>query len=91
MLTRSGFKKQLETMFKPVRVVATILLFASVAMCFVSAFVLPAILCIVFVIVRAPRNDWIRVIRVDRADVAGSVSRVFMGERDDEGFPSTHS
>jgi hypothetical protein len=38
-------------MFKPVRVVATILLFASVAMCFVSAFVLPAILCIVFVIV----------------------------------------
>lgn len=41
-------------MFKPVRVVATILLFASVVMCFVSAFVLPAILCIVFVIVSYP-------------------------------------
>jgi hypothetical protein len=40
-------------MFKPVRVVATVLLFASIAMTFVSAFVLPAILCIVFVIVSA--------------------------------------
>lgn len=46
-----GFSKQLKTMFKPVRVVATVLLFASIAMTFVSAFVLPAILCIVFVIV----------------------------------------
>ncbi|RSH91914.1 hypothetical protein EHS25_009284 [Saitozyma podzolica] len=47
-----GFKKQLQTMFKPVRVVATVLLFASIIMTFVSAFVLPAILCIIFVIVQ---------------------------------------
>ncbi|ORX40525.1 Got1/Sft2-like family-domain-containing protein [Kockovaella imperatae] len=47
-----GFRTQLEKMFKPVRVVATILLFAAIAMTFVSAFVLPAILCIVFVIVQ---------------------------------------
>ncbi|CAD6575460.1 MAG: hypothetical protein TREMPRED_001426 [Tremellales sp. Tagirdzhanova-0007] len=47
-----GFKKQLETMFKPVRIVATLLLFASIVMTFVSAFVLPTILCIVFVIVQ---------------------------------------
>lgn len=51
MLTRSGFKKQLETMFKPVRVVATILLFIMLALTFVAAFLLPAILCIIFVIV----------------------------------------
>lgn len=44
-------------MFKPVRVVATILLFASIAMTFVSAFVLPAILCIVFVAVSASRLE----------------------------------
>ncbi|OCF44650.1 vesicle transporter SFT2B [Kwoniella heveanensis CBS 569] len=53
-----GFKTQLEKMFKPVRVVATILLFASIAMTFVSAFVLPAILCIVFVIVQYLAYLW---------------------------------
>jgi hypothetical protein len=41
-------------MFKPVRVIATVLLFASIIMTFVSAFVLPAILCIIFVIVSVP-------------------------------------
>ncbi|KAK1921975.1 SFT2-domain-containing protein [Papiliotrema laurentii] len=53
-----GFKTQLEKMFKPVRIVATVLLFASVAMCFVSAFVLPAILCIVFVIIQYLAYLW---------------------------------
>jgi hypothetical protein len=38
-------------MFKPVRVVATILLFIMLALTFVAAFLLPAILCIIFVIV----------------------------------------
>lgn len=47
-------------MFKPVRVVATVLLFASIAMTFVSAFVLPAILCIVFVIVSARKSQLLR-------------------------------
>ncbi len=55
----SGFKKQLQTMFKGVRVVATLLLFASIAMTFVSAFVLPAILCIVFVIVQYLAFLWV--------------------------------
>ncbi|KAI9634118.1 SFT2-domain-containing protein [Dioszegia hungarica] len=53
-----GFSKQLKTMFKPVRVVATVLLFASIAMTFVSAFVLPAILCIVFVIIQYLAYLW---------------------------------
>lgn len=53
-IDRSGFKKQLATMFKPVRVVATVLLFAAIVMTFVSAFVLPTILCIIFVVVSHP-------------------------------------
>ena len=56
-LTFSGFKKQLELMFKPIRVVATVILFVSIVLCFVAAFVLPAILCIVFVIVCHQRSD----------------------------------
>jgi hypothetical protein len=38
-------------MFKPVRVVATVLLFGAIVMTFISAFILPTILCIIFVIV----------------------------------------
>ncbi|WVR00149.1 hypothetical protein IAU59_007291 [Kwoniella sp. CBS 9459] len=53
-----GFKTQLEKMFKPVRVVATVLLFASIVMTFVSAFVLPTLLCIVFVIVQYLAYLW---------------------------------
>ncbi|EIW72003.1 hypothetical protein TREMEDRAFT_41456 [Tremella mesenterica DSM 1558] len=45
-------------MFKPVRVVATVLLFASIIMTFVSAFVLPTILCIVFVIIQYICTLW---------------------------------
>ncbi|WVQ74223.1 hypothetical protein IAR50_003818 [Cryptococcus sp. DSM 104548] len=53
-----GFKTQLEKMFKPVRVVATILLFAAIIMTFVSAFVLPTVLCIIFVIVQYLAYLW---------------------------------
>ncbi|ORY33408.1 Got1/Sft2-like family-domain-containing protein [Naematelia encephala] len=53
-----GFKKQLQTMFKPIRVVATVLLIASIAMTFVSAFVLPTILCIIFVVVQYLCELW---------------------------------
>lgn len=45
-------------MFKPVRIVATVLMIAAIAMTFVSAFVLPAILCIVFVIVQYLCELW---------------------------------
>ena len=38
-------------MFKGVRIVATTILLAAIVMTFVSAFVLPTVLCIIFVIV----------------------------------------
>lgn len=47
----SGFKHQLQSMFKLKRVVATVILIGALVMTFVSAFVLPALLCIIFVIV----------------------------------------
>jgi hypothetical protein len=46
-------------MFKPVRIVATIIMIAAIIMTFVSAFVLPAILCIVFVIVQYLAETWV--------------------------------
>lgn len=39
-------------MWKPVRLVATIIMFAAIVLTFVSAFVLPAVLCIIFVIIQ---------------------------------------
>ena len=45
-------------MFKPVRVVATIILFAAIVMTFVSAFVLPTLTCIIFVIVQYLAYLW---------------------------------
>lgn len=53
-----GFKTQLEKMFKPVRIVATVLMLASIIMTFVSAFVLPTILCIIFVIIQYLAYLW---------------------------------
>lgn len=38
-------------MFKGVRIVATTILLAAIVMTFVSAFILPTMLCIIFVIV----------------------------------------
>lgn len=47
-----GFFKQVKMMFKPVRVVATILFLVSIGLIFVGAFVLNSgILCIIFVII----------------------------------------
>lgn len=46
-----GFAKQMKLMFKPVRVVATIVFLAMIAMIFVAAFVLNnGTLCIIFVV-----------------------------------------
>ncbi|KAI9428693.1 SFT2-domain-containing protein [Lactarius indigo] len=46
-----GFTKQTKLMFKPVRVVATIVFLAMIIMIFVSAFVLSSgTLCIIFVV-----------------------------------------
>ncbi|KAK4683491.1 hypothetical protein P7C73_g6762, partial [Tremellales sp. Uapishka_1] len=47
-----GFTKQLKTMFKPVRVVATVLLLVSIVLTFLGAFLLPTIICIIFVIIQ---------------------------------------
>ena len=58
-VVRSGFKKQLQTMFKGTRIVATIILFISIVMTFVSAFVLPTILCIIFVIIQYLAFLWV--------------------------------
>jgi len=46
-----GFSKQIKLMFKPVRVVATIVFLAMIVMIFISAFVLGnGTLCIIFVV-----------------------------------------
>jgi len=54
-----GFLKQLKLMFKPVRVVASIVFLASIGLVFVAAFVLSnEILCIVFVIIEYLAYTW---------------------------------
>jgi len=54
-----GFATQLKLMFKPIRVVATILFLASIGLVFVGAFVLRSeILCLVFVIVEFLAYTW---------------------------------
>ncbi|KAG8712800.1 hypothetical protein FRC08_014087 [Ceratobasidium sp. 394] len=54
-----GFFKQLKVMFKPVRVVATIVFFATIGLVFVGAFVLGSeILCIIFVIIEYLAYTW---------------------------------
>jgi len=54
-----GFYSQLKLMFKPVRVVATIVLLATIALVFVGAFVLDNdILCIIFVIIEYLAYTW---------------------------------
>ncbi|KAG8679835.1 hypothetical protein FRC09_018678, partial [Ceratobasidium sp. 395] len=53
------FFKQLKVMFKPVRVVATIIFFATIALVFVGAFVIGSeILCIVFVVIEYLAYTW---------------------------------
>lgn len=54
-----GFFAQLKTMFKPVRVIASIVLIASIALIFVGAFVISSgILCIIFVIIQFLAYIW---------------------------------
>jgi len=54
-----GFPTQIKMMFKPVRIIATIVLFATIALVFVGAFVLRnGVLCIVFVIIEYLAYTW---------------------------------
>jgi hypothetical protein len=55
-----GFFQQLKLMFKPVRVVATIIFLGSIGMVFVAAFVLGnPLLCIIMVIVEFLAYTWL--------------------------------
>ncbi|THV07883.1 SFT2-domain-containing protein [Dendrothele bispora CBS 962.96] len=54
-----GFLNQLKLMFKPVRVVATIVFLASIGLVFVGAFVLGnEVLCLIFVIIEYLAYTW---------------------------------
>jgi len=54
-----GFFKQLKLMFKPIRVVATIVFIASIGLVFVGAFVLGnEVLCLIFVIIEYLAYTW---------------------------------
>jgi len=54
-----GFFKQLKLMFKPVRIIASIVFLASIGLVFVGAFVLRnEVLCIVFVIIEYLAYTW---------------------------------
>ncbi|KZT26481.1 SFT2-domain-containing protein [Neolentinus lepideus HHB14362 ss-1] len=54
-----GFFKQLKVMFKPVRIVATIVFLGSIVLVFVGAFVLRSdLLCIIFVIIEYLAYTW---------------------------------
>jgi hypothetical protein len=54
-----GFTKQIKLMFKPVRVVATIVFLGSIGLVFVGAFVLHnEVLCIIFVIIEYLAYTW---------------------------------
>jgi len=54
-----GFFKQLKLMFKPIRVIATIVFLASIGLVFVGAFVLHnEILCLIFVIIEYLAYTW---------------------------------
>ncbi|CUA75914.1 hypothetical protein RSOLAG22IIIB_01917 [Rhizoctonia solani] len=54
-----GFGKQLQLMFKPVRVVATIIFLGTIGLVFVGAFVIKiAVLCLVFVIIEYLAYTW---------------------------------
>jgi len=54
-----GFFRQLKLMFKPVRVVATIVFIASIGLVFVGAFVIGSdLLCLIFVIIEFLAYTW---------------------------------
>ena len=66
----------MESAFKLKRVAATVILIVALVMTFVAAFVLPAILCIVFVIVSD--TDVYQGFRL--LMLADSISRISMGK-----------
>ncbi|TFY65044.1 hypothetical protein EVG20_g5743 [Dentipellis fragilis] len=71
-----GFFKQIKLMFKPVRIIATILFLASIALIFVGAFVLDSgILCIIFVIIEYLAFLWYTLSYIPYARTA--VLRIF--------------
>ncbi|CAO1632464.1 unnamed protein product [Sympodiomycopsis kandeliae] len=75
-----GFLKQCKMMFKPVRIVATIILFVAFAMVWIAAFAIHSeILALVFVIVLWLAYLWycLSYIPYARDAVKGAVSRVF--------------
>lgn len=45
-------------MFKPVRIIASVIMLMAIGMCFISAFLLPAALCILFVIIEYCAMAW---------------------------------
>lgn len=51
-LTDSGFRRQWKLMFKPVRIVATIVMLLSIVACFIFAFLISSVVCIIFVIIQ---------------------------------------
>jgi len=54
-----GFFKQVKLMFKPVRVIASIVLIASIGLVFIGAFVLHnGILCLIFVFIEYLAYAW---------------------------------
>ncbi|KAI0340480.1 SFT2-domain-containing protein [Trametopsis cervina] len=54
-----GFAKQIKMMFKPVRVLATIVFLASIVLVFIGAFVLSSdVLSIIFVIIEYVAYTW---------------------------------
>lgn len=45
-------------MFKPVRIIASVIMLMAIGMCFINAFLLPAALCILFVIIEYCAMAW---------------------------------
>ncbi|RDX48269.1 SFT2-domain-containing protein [Polyporus arcularius HHB13444] len=71
-----GFAKQLKMMFKPIRVVATIIFLGSIGLIFVGAFVIRSnLLCIIFVIIEYIAYTWYTLSYIPYA--RGAVLRVF--------------
>ena len=64
-------------MFKPIRIIPTIVLFVSIVLCFVGAFVLPSFTCLIFVIVEWLAFLWVGVGRAG-ADGADEIVQPYL-------------
>jgi len=74
-----GFFTQLKLMFKPIRVIATIMLFVSMGLVFVGAFVIGSgLLCIIFVIIEYLAYTWYSISYIPYARTA-ALKMVGMG------------